>query len=201
MVNISKWIYNYNSLNPDNQLLVAEAIVNELRDNEITFDDGEYDKEKSKIVREFFELIINNVKQAEELKKFANIFERYEELSQDNRKEVINKIIEIIVKYLGIQEQEEKVQVCRKQGHINTPWKRIDYIETIENPYWGSRDYIVMDQWIKEKRTKWVRECKRCGYVETVMEEPQELIKASKEKNKKARIKRLEDELKRLKNE
>ena len=101
MVNKSKWIYNYNGLDPDNQLLVAEAIANELKENEMTFDEDEYDKEKSRIVREFFNSIRNNARQSEEFKKFADIFERYESLSQNNRKKVINEVFEIVVKYLG----------------------------------------------------------------------------------------------------
>lgn len=71
MVNKSKWINNYNGLDPDNQLLVAEAIANELRDNEMAFDENEYDKEKSRIVREIFNSIRNNAKQSEQLKKIC----------------------------------------------------------------------------------------------------------------------------------
>lgn len=71
MVNKSKWINNYNGLDPDNQLLVAEAIANELRDNEMAFDENEYDKEKSRIVRGFFNSIRNNAKQSEQLKKIC----------------------------------------------------------------------------------------------------------------------------------
>lgn len=71
MVNKSKWINNYNGLDPDNQLLVAEAIANELRNNEMAFDEDEYDKEKSRIVRGFFNSIRNNAKQSEQLKKIC----------------------------------------------------------------------------------------------------------------------------------
>ena len=51
MVNKSKWIYNYNSLDPNNQLEVAEAIMEELHANEETFDEEEYNHVLSKIVR------------------------------------------------------------------------------------------------------------------------------------------------------
>ena len=62
MVNKSKWIYNYNNLDPDDQLEAAEAITNELKDNEIFLDEDEYDKKKSRIVREFFNSIKCNKK-------------------------------------------------------------------------------------------------------------------------------------------
>lgn len=92
MVNKKKWINNYNNLDPENQLLVAEAIAKELRNNEMAFDEHEYDKEKSRIIRKFFNTIRNNIKQSEQLKKYTDIFERYESLSQGNRKKVIDVV-------------------------------------------------------------------------------------------------------------
>ena len=196
MVNKSKWINNYNSLNPDNQLKVAEAIVNELRDNEMTFDEDEYDKEKSRIIREFFNSIMNNARQSEELKKFADIFERYENLSQGNRKKVINEIFGIVVKYLGIQEQEDKEKMCQQEGHTFGKWKYNKwtiYIDTVI-------DHQPVHNYPIDKEN-WERTCSRCGFVEEVECEPQELIDERKEKNKKARIKRLERELKKIESE
>lgn len=195
MVNKSKWINNYNGLDPDNQLLVAEAIANELRVNEMAFDEDEYDKEKSRLVREFFNSIRNNVKQSEELKKLADIFKRYEKLSQSNRKKVINEVFGIIVKYLDIQEQEDKEKICQREGHTFGKWKKRTW--TTKEEYWdaGPQGYVDVEHEV------WERTCSRCGFVEKIDYEPQELIDERKEKNKKARIKRLESELKRLKNE
>ena len=195
MVNKSKWINNYNGLDPDNQLLVAEAIANELRNNEMAFDEDEYDKEKSRIVREFFNSIRNNAKQSEQLKKYADIFERYEKLSQSNRKKVINAVFGIVVAYLDIQEQEDKEKIYQQEGHTFGKWRRITW--TTKEVYWdsGPQGYVDVEHEV------WERTCSRCGFVEKVDYEPQELIDERKEKNKKARIKRLESELKRLKNE
>ena len=68
MLNVNKWIYNFNSLGPEDQLKVADAIIEELRDNESTFDTSEYDREKSKLVRNAFETFISIPAQNEELK-------------------------------------------------------------------------------------------------------------------------------------
>ena len=197
MVNKSKWIYNYNSLDPDNQLVVAEAIVDELEDNEIYLDaEDEYDEKKSRIIREVFNSIINNANQSKESKKFADIFKRYESLSQKNRKKVINEVYEIVVKYLGIQEQEDKKNICKQKGHTFKKWKHnqwIEYIDTVID-HQPVHNYPI-------KHEDWERTCSRCGYIEEVEHEPKELIEERKEKNKKARIKKLERELKKLKNE
>ena len=195
MINKSKWIFNYNSLDPDDQLIVAEAIANELRDNEATFDENEYDKEKSRIVREFFNSIKTNAKKSEELKKIADIIERYESLSQSNRKKVINEVLGIIVKYLGIQEQKDKENICKKEGHTFGKWKRRTW--TTKEVYWDAGPQGNVDV----EHEAWERTCTRCGFTQEFDYEPQELIDERKEKNKKARIKRLESELKRLKSE
>lgn len=194
MVNRSKWICNYNSLDPDNQLKVASAIANELKENEMVLDESEYDKEKSRIVRKFFNSIKHNAKQTKELKKFADIFERYESLSQNNRIKVINEVIEIVVKYLDIQEQERKEEECQQEGHIFGEWKHnkwTEYTDTVID-HQHVRDFPV-------EHENWERTCSRCGFIDEVDHEPQELIDARKEKNEKKRIKRLESELKRLK--
>lgn len=195
MINKSKWIFNYNGLDPDDQLLVAEAIANELRDNEATFNENEYDKEKSRIVREFFNSIKNSATKSQEFKKIADIFERYESLSQDNKKKVINEISKIVAKYLGIEEQENKEKICKEEGHIFGNWKRRTW--TTKEVYWdaGPQGYVDVEH------EAWERTCSRCGFIEKIDYEPQELIDERKEKNKKARIKKLERELKKLKSE
>ncbi len=196
MVNKNKWIYNYNGLNPDSQLEVAEAIANELRDNELAFDESEYDKEKSKIIRNFFNTIRLNVEKNDELKNIENVLEKFENLSQDNKSKVINEVFEIVIKYLGIQGQENREKVCQQEGHIFGKWKRNQWTTYI--------DTVIDHQHVQNfpvEHENWERTCSRCGFADVVTHEPQELIDARKEKNKKARIKRLEQELKKLKNE
>lgn len=196
MVNKSKWMCHYNGLNPDSQLEVAEAIASELRDNELTFDENEYDKEKSRIIREFFDTIKSNAEENKELKKIANVSEKFENLSQKNKRKVINEVFKIVTKYLGIQEQENKEKICQQEGHMFGKWEH--------NKWTTSVDTVIDHQHVHDlpvEHENWERTCGRCGFVDTVDQEPQELIAARKEKNKKARIKRLESELKRLKNE
>ena len=196
MANKSKWISNYNCLDPNDQLLVAEAIKNELRDNEMTFNEDEYDKEKSRIVREFFNSIRTNANQLEELKKFTDVFGRYKSLSLNNRKKFINEVFKIVLKYLGIQEQENKEMICQQEGHMFGKWKHNKWTEYIDTfiDHQRVHNYPI-------EHENWERTCSRCGFVDELEYEPQELIDERKEKNKKAKIKRLERELKKIKNE
>ena len=191
MVNVNRWIYNFNSLGPENQLKVADAIIGELRDNETTFDTSEYDCEKSKLVRNAFETFISIAAQNEELKSNIELFKEFDSLSEDNKNKAINEIFKIIKKYLEIQEQENKKMMCQKEGHIFSEWKKATWFT--EEPVWdaGLRGYV------KVEHENWRRTCSRCGFVETVKEEPTELIAARKEKDRKKQIRTLEAELKR----
>lgn len=93
-------------------------------------------------------------------------------------------------------EHDIAVNTCSNKGHIFGKWKHnkwIDYVDTVI-------DHEHIHNYPVEKEN-WERTCSRCGFTMKVECEPQELIDARKEKNKKARIKRLESELERLKNE
>lgn len=193
MINKSKWVSNYRGLTPDNQLEVAEAISKELRDNETIYDESEYDKRKSKIIRIFFDRILLHANQDKELEKITTILYKFEELSQDNQNKATNEVLKIIAKYLNIQERENNENICKEQGHLFNEWKERCW--TTKEVYWdaGPQGYIDVEH------KEWHRACERCGFVDKVDLEPQELINAREEKNRKVRIKKLESELSKLK--
>lgn len=196
MVNKNKWIQNYNNLIPDSQLEVAEAILKELNDNEMALSESEYDQKKSKIVRKLLIAIMHNTKQADEYKKFASVLEKFESLSPTNKRKVINAIYKNITKYLGIQEKEKTEKICKYEGHIFDEW--------IHKKWTTYEDTIIDHQFVEKlpiNHNKWERSCPRCGYKEVIYNEPQELIDARKENDKKMQIKKLELELKKLKSE
>ena len=106
-----------------------------------------------------------------------------------------------ITTYFDTQKYNNVLQTCREEGHLFSKWieERLTKTMTIgdagiESLYTGIGTRVV-------KYKEWHRTCERCGFVETVEEEPQELIDARKEKNKKARVRKLENELKKLKGE
>lgn len=196
MDNKNKWLYDYNSLNARNQLEIAEAILNVLKDNEVAFGKSEYNKEKSIRIRELLHSIAHNAKSESELKRIVNILQEFESLSPNNKSKVINEIFDIIIKYLNIQEQENKEKQCEHEGHLFENW--------IHNKWTTYTDTVIDHQYVHnfpENHQNWERSCKRCGFKECVDIEPQELIDARIEEDKKVQIKKLELELKKLKNE
>ena len=55
MKNKKQWIINFQSLDPNNQLEIAEAIIKELELNEYSLDDDEYDKKKTRLLKSLFD--------------------------------------------------------------------------------------------------------------------------------------------------
>ena len=119
MVNKNRWIYNYNGLDPDDQLEIAASIISELRDNEASLDDEEYEKEKSKKIRELLNKILLRTNYDKELQ---SIVEKFEKLSQDNKEKVIMELFRIISMYSETQKHEAIVQTCREEGHVFSKW-------------------------------------------------------------------------------
>lgn len=116
---------------------------------------------------------------------------------------VLKSFVNKVKKECTLEERELVESECARKGHDYSKWEEIKYRTSERNPYLDSRDYIVPEgmEYITIKHTRWERTCARCGYVESVDQEPQELIDERNERNKKAKIKSLEEELKRLKGE
>lgn len=189
MLKKDKWINNFKDLDPKDQLVVADAIKEELSFNEKVLDDDEYDKVQSENIAEFFNLIKSNIKNTSTLNNFKKLIKKYDGLSLDNKRKVMDEFLLILTKYSKIQEQEDKEKICLNEGHTFKNWKKITY--TTKEVFWdaGPRGFIDVEHNV------WKRTCSRCGLVETVDNEPQELIDERIEKNRKARIKRLEQKL------
>lgn len=89
---------------------------------------------------------------------------------------------------------EEAVKTCENEGHQFSKWKK-----AINVSY---EDVVIDHQPIhnyKIESVVWQRTCNRCGHIESVEEEPQELADERRERRKKAEIKRLERKLQKLK--
>lgn len=189
MINKNKWIYEYLDLNQNSQLEIAEAIIRELSINES--DEKDYDEKKSNKLKNLFYKMKLNIEHNKELK----IFDKYENLSDKNKNKVIHEMVVAISKCLSIEEKEEKEKICEQEGHLFTNWEKEELTTYMESVI--DHDTITYP----EKHIIWTRKCNRCGTIDKVYNEPQELIDERKDKNKKKKIKRLENELKKLKNE
>ena len=198
MVNKKKWIYNFNNLEPNSQLEVAKAVVDELKENEVDFDEFEYDKKKSEIVRNLFYKVITNEKDRE---RISSILKKFEDLSQANKDIITRELYKLVQKYADIEEHERKLMQCEKEGHQFTEWKEEKFtrIETFGDAGIESLHTGITEREVKYK--EWHRVCKRCGFVEKTECEPQELVDERNKKKKLARMKRLEKTINKLKSE
>jgi len=138
-----------------------------------------------------------------EKNSMINAISTFREMPLKHQLAIIKSFIQKVKRQSEVQKREEIEEQCINKGHNYSDWKVISYTTREKNPYFGLRDYIVSEgyEYIDVLHTKWERTCARCGFVETVKEEPQELIDKRKEQEKNARIKELKKELYRLENE
>ena len=126
---------------------------------------------------------------------FTKAIKDFKQLPISYQISILNSFVQNVETEKKNNEHDIAVNTCSCKGHIFGKWKHNkwrDYIDTVI-------DHEHLNYPIDKEN--WERKCSRCGFVEKVECEPQELIDVRKEKNKKARIKRLESELRRLKNE
>ena len=195
-MNKKQWINNFKSLDPDQQLEVSIAIMNELKDNEEYLDiDDEYNNNKSKTTRVFFNKLVENAETKQDLKKIQKIFGHFQSLTKERQERVIESITSSIEKYFQEQKQEQKERTCQREGHLMEEWQYYTWI-TLE-------DDIIDHQKVHNiecRHEEWRRTCTRCGYTEISKQVPKEITIIRDEEERQAKIKKYEKELRRLKN-
>ena len=205
MKNKNQWMSKFQSLDSKSQLEIASSIVDELYLNEEAIYDDEYDKEKSKIVRDLFNKYIEQAKGKEQLLKLQELLNSFNNLSEIDKQEFIIRMYNATSHYLKEVEQREKNkkiqdkrrakrEFCKINGHNFGDWKEKNWITYEE---YNNSEYIFGPASIIEvKHTKWYRSCKHCGSVQTKHTKPIEV-----ETNEiQERIKVLRKELERLEN-
>lgn len=192
MLNKDAWVNRFMYLSDESQLIVAKAIIEELRLNEDTFDEDEYNHNESAMLRNFFEEWIAKSKDTLELKNTKNILNSFNGLPSDKKSKVIDEILAILKKYDDEVKQENKEYICREEGHDFGKWEKVSW--TTQEVYWdaGPRGTVEVEH------HEWHRTCKRCGFVEEKDHEPKSVAEARKAKEKQERIKKLKKELKDL---
>lgn len=110
----------------------------------------------------------------------------FKKLSAKYQKEVLKSFRDCVDKYKATMLYDEKVAICKDQGHDFNNWKHNKWI-TIKKD--------------KVEHENWRRSCKRCGYIDISYKEPKELVLERKEKEDKAIIRILEREIQRISND
>ena len=203
-----QWIYNFNSLDPNQQLEIAKALVEELKDNERYLDaEDEYNNEMSQAIRLFFNKMVKNANTKQDLKALKTTLSCFQSLSPERQSKVIESIVSSIQHYYEIQEQEQKESICQREDHLFDEWRKVEskyshHIDSKDNSYYDHNGYLrsyTTHTYEDYDEIYWIRTCKRCGYSEKSLQEPKEVIEKRKEEEKQARIKKLEKELRVLK--
>lgn len=166
---------------------------------------GNIEYKKDKNIDAYFEIIWDYKTY------FESFLTKQEELSQVSisdlskkaQTNLLKKFAQEIKEAQKLKKQRLLERQCANNGHNFGNWKKISYKTSERNPYLNSRDYIVPKgyEYISVNYTKWERKCQTCGFVETVEQEPPELIKEREKKQKQEQIRKLERKLAELKKE
>ncbi len=196
MRKIKGWIHDFDNLNSDHKLEVAEAIIEYLKTNNLVFDMDQYYRERTGLVCDFLGDLLYCYKGDGNLKKLGEMLYKFDNLSEKNQKELVDEIIYAFQKRIIIQKDDDNKDYCLVHGHNFGEWKYSEWTEYI--------DTVIDHELVHDfpiKHSDWKRKCSKCGFVEMVHQEPDELYKARMIKEKKAKIKKLTKELKKLEKE
>ena len=203
-----QWIYNFKSLDPNQQLEIAKALVEELQINErhLVAED-KYNNEMSRALRLFFNKMVKNTNVKQELKALQTTLNTFQSLSPEKQSKVIEAFVSSIQHYYEIQEHEQNEKTCEREGHLFDEWRKVEYrgsrrVDSKDGSFYDHNGYLqsyTTQTYEDYSELYWIRTCKRCGYSEKSFQEPVELVEKRKEIDRQARIKKLEKELRDLK--
>ncbi len=161
------------TLDPNQQLDLIRLLIDELRFNDINFDNHDYDLKESEKMRLFLEqteqVLLNQI-QFENTKRQV---EGFSSLNISNKIEILSKLGGMISKKLIAQKHQENIDKCFNNGHIFEGeldgWKE-KKLGVLENVH-------IDNQYIT--KTYWTRTCSICQKTESSVCEP-EVVKRNR---------------------
>ena len=165
----------------------------------------------SQSIRLFFNEMIKNANAKQDLNTLQTTLSHFQLLSPEKQSKVIESIVSSIQHYYEIQAHEleyiSAINTCQQEGHLFEEWKKVEYkksrhVDSKKNSYYDRNGYLQSSLTLTYEdydEIFWTRTCKRCGYSEKSLQEPEEVIEKREEEAKQARILKLEKELRDLK--
>ena len=118
--NVRKFVEVFKNLDPQDKLVIANAIVEELHLNDSLLREDGYDRDLSGLVMPILEDYISKETNKEKLKRTKKLLDRYNKLPDINKTNVIEGLEEEFNLALIKEESFIGYQICQKEGHI---WK------------------------------------------------------------------------------
>ena len=190
-INTKKWIDRFSDLWCDDRLEIAEAIARWIMVPENCATPN-YDIEKAKEVKEFFENLVDKLTVEEHDGHVAELFEKYKNLTPERKRKIIRGVLSDISRYAKEQHQEDLENECARTHHLYGNW---EYHE------WETKEETRIDLQfcrVPVQHRQWECKCKRCGHVLVSETEPEEVRKARIIKENNARIRQLKKEMRDL---
>lgn len=144
LYNIRKFVEVFKNLDPQDKLIIADAIVEELHLSDKLLEQDGYNRDLSGMIMPILEDYVSKEKNKEKLKHTNELLDRFNKLPANNQTNIIESLEESFENKLTQEELFYKYQLCQKEGHI---------FDDINKSKKG-KPYIK-------------RKCLRCGMVET----------------------------------
>ena len=159
------------------QIELAELLVNELIANNECYNIYEYDIDKSYECIDDLTFFLDKIKNKIELRKIKKIKDRYNKLSKSKRKTLLKEIEKLLTNLETNVIKKPNIK-CRQEGHLYNEWEELRCIsEQLKKDENENRKFIKCEE------IYWEKKCKRCGYEQRLSSEPEE-ITIKKMKNK-----------------
>jgi hypothetical protein len=186
-------------MDPDNQLELAEILIEELHLNGESLDGNDnYDLGMSDKLISVLEGYVSQTSDKIEKQGILDLINRFTGLSSDNQKKIIASVIPEFLSVMQSVTKKDKILNCGKEGHKygDNDWEKHEWTtyETVCIDHQQCPDYPI-------GHVKWTRECPNCGFVEEVTTEPQAVKEQREKSEKQEKIKELKKELKNLEGE
>lgn len=129
--NIQKFIAVFQELDPSDQLLLADAIVEELHKSDRLIEQDGFNRDLCGMVMPELEKFVSITRDKIELEKAKNLLERFDKLPKEYQEKVMGSFLTSSVKdemeiafevYLIQQEYNYGRTICKKEGHIPSEW-------------------------------------------------------------------------------
>ena len=163
--NIQKFIEVFKQLDPCDQLLLADVLVEELHKSDRLIEQDGFNRDLCGMIMPELEKFISITKDKLELGYAKELLDRFDRLPVEYQEKTMEQFLTGSLKdemkidfetHLLVQEHDYKQDVCKNEGHLPSEWEEVTFNGGIKG---------------------YMRQCPRCGRFICREEKPKEFIK------------------------
>ena len=168
------------------------------------YDEDECDRKYLKTANRLLNCMKERLHSQKKDEEYAEIMTIIGTLSVEQLMDLLSEVSKLVREFDADNKHNEAVSLCDEEGHIFQEWRKHEYTRYVSPlEAYGMEGLAAPNPHsptIPIPIPEWIRTCERCGFEEIVEREPPEVRNARLAKEKKARIRKLKKELRKLEN-